>query len=591
MLWETIHKQRRPGEPEPNLADYEAFRRTFTWEEARTALDGLPGGGLNIAYEALDRHLTQGHGDRLALRWLGKDGTVRDFTYVELSAQTGRFASVLQSLGIGRGDRVFSLMGRLPELYIAALGTLKNGSVFAPLLLRLRSRPGAPAHGAGRRRGTGDHPGAVPPQGGGLAGRTAEPEARDPGRRRRGAAGRHGRADDGDGRGRRRDALRRDRARGHGAAALHQRHHRQAQGRDPRARGGGRPPRDGAPRPGPAPRRRFLVHRRPRLGDRHLLRHHLAADQRRDDDRRRGGVRRRAVVRHSPGSEGHGLVHRAHRHPHADEGRRRAGAAARPVEAALHGQRGRAAEPRGRGLEPGGLRPPLPRQLVADRDRRHHDRQLCRRAREARLDGPPPARHRGHGRDPRRAGRGRRRAARGGRRAHDAGRAGAETRLAVDAARLSAQRGTLQEAVRRRLVPDRRPRHARRGRLLLVRRPGGRRHQVGRPPDRSLRGGERPAGARGGGRGRGYRRARRDHGRGGQGLRRAEAGARAHRGAAQGAAGPCPQAPGRRRRPARHRVPRRPAAHAQRQDLTPPAEGARTGPPEGDTSTLESGAS
>jgi len=133
MPWETIHKQRHPGEPEPNLADYEAFRRTFTWEEARAALDGLPGGGLNIAYEALDRHLTQNRGDRLALRWLGKDGTVRDFTYAELTAQTGRFASVLQSLGIGRGDRVFSLMGRLPELYIAALGTLKNGSVFAPL--------------------------------------------------------------------------------------------------------------------------------------------------------------------------------------------------------------------------------------------------------------------------------------------------------------------------------------------------------------------------------------------------------------------------------------------------------------------------
>jgi acetyl-CoA synthetase len=56
-----------------------------------------------------------------------------ELSYVELQQQTNRFANVLRGLGVGRGDRVFSLLGRVPELYVAALGTLKNGSVFSPL--------------------------------------------------------------------------------------------------------------------------------------------------------------------------------------------------------------------------------------------------------------------------------------------------------------------------------------------------------------------------------------------------------------------------------------------------------------------------
>jgi acetyl-CoA synthetase len=55
------------------------------------------------------------------MRWLGKDDTVRDFTYWDLKALSNRFANVLRTLGIGKGERVFVLTGRLPELYIAAL--------------------------------------------------------------------------------------------------------------------------------------------------------------------------------------------------------------------------------------------------------------------------------------------------------------------------------------------------------------------------------------------------------------------------------------------------------------------------------------
>jgi acetyl-CoA synthetase len=79
--------------------------------------------------------------DKRALRWLGRDGSVRDFSYADLSRATSRFANVLRGLGVGKGERVFALSGRLPELYIAALGTLKNASVFSPLFSAFGPEP------------------------------------------------------------------------------------------------------------------------------------------------------------------------------------------------------------------------------------------------------------------------------------------------------------------------------------------------------------------------------------------------------------------------------------------------------------------
>ena len=104
-------------------------------------LDGLPGGGLNIAYEAVERHVRAGRGEALALRWLGRDGSVRDFSYADLNALVNRFANLLASRGVGKGDRVFSLLGRVPELYFTALGTLNNGSVFSPLFSAFGPEP------------------------------------------------------------------------------------------------------------------------------------------------------------------------------------------------------------------------------------------------------------------------------------------------------------------------------------------------------------------------------------------------------------------------------------------------------------------
>jgi acetyl-CoA synthetase len=125
----------------PNLSGYEATQATFNWDSAERFLAGLPGGKLNIAYEAVDRHARGPGGRRTAIRWLGRKGDVRDYSYAALAAETSRFASGLHQLGVGKGDRVFILSSRIPELYVATLGTLKNGSVAAPLFSAFGPEP------------------------------------------------------------------------------------------------------------------------------------------------------------------------------------------------------------------------------------------------------------------------------------------------------------------------------------------------------------------------------------------------------------------------------------------------------------------
>ena len=125
----------------PNLANYDAILASFSWALERQALRGLPGGGLNIAMEAVDRHLQNGRGKQVALRCLSRGGAVRQFTYAELAAETGRFANVLRTLGVQPGERVFSLLGRVPELYLTVLGTLKAGAVFCPLFSAFGPEP------------------------------------------------------------------------------------------------------------------------------------------------------------------------------------------------------------------------------------------------------------------------------------------------------------------------------------------------------------------------------------------------------------------------------------------------------------------
>jgi acetyl-CoA synthetase len=138
---DVLHKPAVPAVP-PNLRDYAAECRGFSWGRAAEALDGLPGGqGLNIAHEAVDRHLAHGRGDRIAIRWRGKGGAARDLSYAELAAETNRFANALGTLGVQPGERVFVMMGRQLELYVAVLGALKARCVVSPLFSAFGPEP------------------------------------------------------------------------------------------------------------------------------------------------------------------------------------------------------------------------------------------------------------------------------------------------------------------------------------------------------------------------------------------------------------------------------------------------------------------
>ena len=117
-----------------HILDYEKVQATFSWGNVARELDGLPNGkGLNIAHEAVDRHAQTHLKNTVALRFIRKDNRLQEFTYAELQKQTSKFANVLQKLKIQKGERVFSFAGRIPELYITALGTLKYTAVFCPL--------------------------------------------------------------------------------------------------------------------------------------------------------------------------------------------------------------------------------------------------------------------------------------------------------------------------------------------------------------------------------------------------------------------------------------------------------------------------
>ena len=126
-----------------NLDDYPRVRHDFTWSAARSWLSGLPDGrGLNIGFEAVDRHARGDRADVVALRCLQKaGGTWQDVTYAELARRTSRFANVLAGLGVHRGERVFSLLGRCPELYVVALGTLRYTAVLSPLFSAFGPEP------------------------------------------------------------------------------------------------------------------------------------------------------------------------------------------------------------------------------------------------------------------------------------------------------------------------------------------------------------------------------------------------------------------------------------------------------------------
>lgn len=130
----------------PNFTDYDTTRASFDWADVPDVCAGMGSGLCNIAYAAVDRHAEGPAAGKTALRFItDAPGTgslaTHDVSYAELGRLTRTFTNVLRGLGIGKGDKVFVIMGRVPELYISMLGALRNGSVVSPLFSAFGPEP------------------------------------------------------------------------------------------------------------------------------------------------------------------------------------------------------------------------------------------------------------------------------------------------------------------------------------------------------------------------------------------------------------------------------------------------------------------
>ncbi|MDE3738924.1 acetate--CoA ligase [Pseudomonas resinovorans] len=125
----------------PNWQDSVQARAAFSWNNEASTLAGLPDGGLNLTFEAVDRHARGPQPDRVALRLLDRAGQASDISFRELSLQTNRFAHLLQGLGVSAGERLFVLCERSLELYLGVLGGLKQGCVVSPLFSAFGPEP------------------------------------------------------------------------------------------------------------------------------------------------------------------------------------------------------------------------------------------------------------------------------------------------------------------------------------------------------------------------------------------------------------------------------------------------------------------
>lgn len=116
-----------------NLKDYEETCKQFDWKEVEETFSWHTTGRVNMAYEAIDRHVLTARKNKVALYY--KDSS-RDekYTFKEMMEWSNRAGNVLkQAADVEKGDRVFIFMPRSPELYFTVLGAIKLGAIVGPL--------------------------------------------------------------------------------------------------------------------------------------------------------------------------------------------------------------------------------------------------------------------------------------------------------------------------------------------------------------------------------------------------------------------------------------------------------------------------
>lgn len=143
---DVIHKTAHDSRVAPNFSDYQRARAQFRWTDVPALCEGMGDDKCNIAFAAVDRHCAGPIATRTALRFVTDQSRedqppTQDVSYAELGRLVRKFTAVLRGLGVNKGDRVFTIMGRIPELYITMLGALRNGSVVSPLFSAFGPEP------------------------------------------------------------------------------------------------------------------------------------------------------------------------------------------------------------------------------------------------------------------------------------------------------------------------------------------------------------------------------------------------------------------------------------------------------------------
>jgi len=120
-FWSTVADRITWYKKWGNVRDFDFVKGNIKW---------FDGAKLNVSYNCLDRHVEAGHGDQTAIIWEGNNPEEdQAFTYSELLAEVQKFANVLKSIGVERGDRVCLYMQMIPQLPVAMLACARIGAV------------------------------------------------------------------------------------------------------------------------------------------------------------------------------------------------------------------------------------------------------------------------------------------------------------------------------------------------------------------------------------------------------------------------------------------------------------------------------
>lgn len=130
---EYIRKDLTSLRVQPNLADYNAALSTNPWDAIKSEITYFDDGGVNLAYNAIDRHVGTPIEGKTALIWEGDNGATAKYTFGEMARLSNQYANYLVAQGVVKGDRVFMFLPRIPSLYGAVLGALKAGAVIGTM--------------------------------------------------------------------------------------------------------------------------------------------------------------------------------------------------------------------------------------------------------------------------------------------------------------------------------------------------------------------------------------------------------------------------------------------------------------------------